>query len=61
MKFIYVMSIEDRDKLIEKGYMLINQVISQDMWAFENPYSEDDLQFASLPDIKYLLSDTLVF
>lgn len=61
MKFLYVMSIKDRDELLKNNYKLICQIISQDMWVFENPYSEEEMQFASFPDVNYLLSDTLVF
>ena len=56
-KFIYVLSKEDRDKLLELGYTLFKSDEKNDVFVFIN---EERLAFQNT-DVRYVLQDTIVF
>lgn len=59
-KFIYVFSLQDRDKLIKLGYKLIRSDESKNIYTFSN-LNNDGVMVFSANDIKYIMSDTLTF
>lgn len=56
--FIYVFSIEDRDKLLAKNYTLLKSDESNGIFIFEN---SNQLAFGETDIEKYVFSDTLTF
>ncbi|MCQ2052336.1 MAG: hypothetical protein MJZ03_00100 [archaeon] len=56
--FIYVFSIEDRDKLLAKNYTLLKSDESNGIFIFEN---SNQLTFGETDIEKYVFSDTLTF
>lgn len=63
MRFIYVMSETDRDKLVELGYFLIREDTRNMVWVFK---SKDSMSFSSeheleQANVRFVLSDTLMF
>lgn len=57
--FIYVMDMESRDKLLDRGYKLVKANERNDMWIFSLP---DHLQFsADLDDVPHVVSNRLTF
>ena len=63
MRFIYVMKKEDKDKMVEMGYLLIKEDKRNLIWVFENKdvttfASEDEITNAG---VSFVLSDTLTF
>lgn len=59
MKFIYVMTEEDRDRLLDLGFHFISNQIGGMLWVFENdPNIEVDLDEEL--DV-HVLSNTLMF
>lgn len=56
-KFIYVFSVDDRNKMIAMGNMLIYADDTNSMYVFENT---NKLTFSE-HDIKYVVSDVLTF
>lgn len=59
-KFIYVFSLQDRDKLIKLGCKLIRSDESKNIYTFSNLNNDGEMVF-SANDIKYIMSDTLTF
>ncbi len=57
MPFIYVFSNDSRDKLLSAGFHMLKEDEKQEIFVFENPVN---LKFA-MPDVSYILSDTLTF
>ncbi len=63
MRFIYVMSETDKDKLVSLGYSLLKEDKRNHVWVFQN---KDTITFAcedeiSSAGIRFVLSDTLTF
>ncbi len=63
MRFVYVMSKTDKDKMIAMGYALIKEDKNNHIWVFEN---RDVTSFASEDEItkagvSFVLSDMLTF
>jgi len=63
MHFIYVMSEEDKDKMMALGYALVKEDKRNYMWVFRNKDAasfarEDELSGAG---VKFALSNTLTF
>ena len=63
MRFVYVMSEEDRDKMTAMGYALLKEDARNHVWVFEN---KDTVTFASEDSItaagvSFVLSDMLTF
>lgn len=63
MRFIYVMSKKDRDKMISMGYSLIKEDARNHVWVFDN---KDVTKFSSGEEISnagvsFVLSDMLTF
>lgn len=57
--FIYVMDMESRDKLLDRGYKLIKANERNDMWIFDLP---DHLRFSSdLDDVPHVVSNRMTF
>lgn len=56
-KFIYVFSVDDRDKLLSMGYTLIKSDERNSYYVFEN---RESLQF-DVKDLRYIASSTLTF
>ena len=57
MKFIYVFSEKDRDLLIERGFTLLKQHGSRDIWVLIN----NENARACFDDIDCVFSNTLTF
>ena len=63
MCFVYVMSKEDKDKMLAMGYSLIKEDTRNGIWVFKN---KDVTTFASEDEITssgiaFVLSDMLTF
>ncbi len=63
MRFIYVMSEGDKDKMLSLGYVLVREDKRNYMWVFQN---KDTASFACKKEIsgagiRFALSDTLTF
>lgn len=63
MKFVYVMSEADREKLISMGYAQLKEDPRNHVWVFQ---AKDTLSFAEENEIdragiQYVLSDVLTF
>mgnify|MGYP006384291485 CR=1 FL=1 len=63
MCFVYVMSKEDRNKMIAMGYSLIKEDERNNVWIFKNKdvstfASEDEITEAG---VSFVLSDMLTF
>lgn len=63
MKFIYVMSNEDKDKLINMGYNLLKEDANNNLYVFQNKdvttfACEDELDAA---EIRFVLTNILTF
>jgi len=58
LRFIYVMSSKDKDKLEALGYNLLKADINNSIFVFENKMN---LNFELDEEIQYVLSDTLTF
>ena len=56
-KFIYVFSVEDKNKLLSLGYSLIKSDENQDIYVFDN---SGEFKFSS-NDMNFVLTDTLTF
>lgn len=57
MSFIYVFNSESRDKLLSAGFHMLKEDVVQGIFVFENPTE----QTFAMPDVSYILSDTLTF
>lgn len=57
MRFLYVMTEADRDALLSAGYTMLKA--KGNVFVFEA--DPDDAKFASLGDIRYVLSNVLTF
>jgi len=57
MSFIYVFNSEARDELLKLGLNMLKEDLRQQIFVFENP----QVVTFSMPDISYILSDTLTF
>ena len=57
MKFIYVFSAEDRDKLVKAGFALLKEDINNSIYVFSKNHS---LTF-TLVDVSYVETDMLTF
>lgn len=57
MSFIYVFNSEARDELLKLGLNMLKEDSRQQIFVFENP----QVVTFSMPDISYILSDTLTF
>lgn len=57
MKFIYVFSTEDRDKLVKAGLTLLKEDTNNSIYVFGK---NNSLTFA-LADVSYVETDTLTF
>lgn len=63
MRFVYVMSKTDKDKMVAMGYALIKEDKNNHIWVFENRdvasfASGDEITKAGIP---HVLSDMLTF
>lgn len=63
MHFVYVMSYEDKEKMLKLGFNLIKSDIANNIWVFENAdvmtfETEDRISGAG---IAFILSDMLTF
>lgn len=59
MKFIYVMTEDDRDKLKSLGFRFISNQIGGMLWVFEN---DTDIEVSLDEELDvYVLSNTLMF
>ena len=63
MRFVYVMSQEDKDKMISLGYSLISKHPENNVWVFQNHdivefYNDNRLSEAN---VSFVLSDVLRF
>lgn len=59
MHFIYVMSEQDKDKMLALGYAMMKEDVKNHMWVFLN---EDTKTFAcNEAGIQFILSNTLTF
>lgn len=63
MRFVYVMTADDRDKMLEMGYSLMKEDKRNHIWVFENKDvmtfdHEDKIAGAG---IAFVLSDMLTF
>ena len=63
MRFVYVMSDDDKNKMITMGYSLIKEDARNHIWVFQNKdvttfASEDEITGAG---IAFVLSDMLTF
>lgn len=63
MRFVYVMSEEDKNKMLAMGYSFIKKDVRNNIWVFENKdvttfASEDEIANAG---IAFVLSDMLTF
>ena len=63
MRFVYVMSEKDKDKMLAMGYSFIKEDKRNNIWVFENKdvttfASEDEIANAG---IAFVLSDMLTF
>ena len=56
-KFIYVFSIDDKNKLLSLGYKLVKPNEDQKIYVFENT---GEFKFSAY-DTSFVLSDTLTF
>lgn len=63
MRFVYVMSEKDKDKMLEMGFFLIRQDPRNHIWVFKNKdvTSFSDVDEVSDAGINFVLSDTLMF
>lgn len=63
MRFVYVMSEKDKDKMLEMGFFLIRQDSRNHIWVFKNKdvTSFSDVDEVSDAGINFVLSDTLMF
>lgn len=63
MQFVYVMSQEDKEKMIAMGYSLLKKHPENNVWVFKNydvvGFSDDDRLVNA--DISFVLSDVLRF
>lgn len=57
MSFIYVFNSEAKDELLKLGLNMLKEDSRQQIFVFENP----QVMTFSMPDISYILSDTLTF
>lgn len=63
MHFVYVMSVEDKEKMVKMGFSIIKSDPNNNIWVFENP---DVMNFESgdkISDagISCIMSDILTF
>lgn len=63
MRFVYVMTEDDKDKMLEMGYSLMKEDKRNHIWVFENKDMmtfdrEDEIANAG---IAFVLSDMLTF
>lgn len=63
MRFVYVMSKEDKEKMLQMGFFMIREDRKNNIWVFKNKdvTSFDAGNEVEKAGIKHVLSDTLMF
>lgn len=61
MYFIYVMSEQDKKKMLDLGYILVKEDIRNLMYVFQNKDIREFSNKGELSGIKFVMSNTLTF
>ena len=63
MHFVYVMSQEDKEKMLQMGFRLVKSDSDNNIWVFENQtvMTFDDEDRIANAGVSFILSDMLTF